>query len=76
MSLFIAGTDTGVGKTYVTCALLRACRSAGRPMAPFKPIACGDRADAVALRDAAGGRKWACRWTKSTRCGSKCQLRP
>ncbi len=23
-------------------------------MAPFKPIACGDRADAVALRDAAG----------------------
>lgn len=54
MSLFIAGTDTGVGKTYVTCALLRACRSAGRLLAPFKPIACGDRADAVALQEAGG----------------------
>jgi dethiobiotin synthetase len=34
---FITGTDTGVGKTHVTAALLRAIPGAGA----FKPIACG-----------------------------------
>jgi dethiobiotin synthetase len=35
--LFITGTDTGVGKTHVTAALLHAIPGAGA----FKPIACG-----------------------------------
>ncbi len=48
----IIGTDAGVGKTYVTCALLRDMRRRGLPAMGFKPIACGDRADARAMRDA------------------------
>ncbi len=49
---FITGTDTQVGKTYVTCALLRDLRRRGIPAMGYKPIACGDRADARAMRDA------------------------
>lgn len=41
MSLFITGTDTGVGKTHVTAALLRELRHQGVAAAAFKPIACG-----------------------------------
>ena len=52
MSYFITGTDTGVGKTHVACLLLRALNAAGRPALGFKPIACGDRFDAEALRAA------------------------
>lgn len=37
MNWFVTGTDTGVGKTHVTAALLRAIPGAGA----FKPIACG-----------------------------------
>ena len=49
MSLFITGTDTGVGKTFVVRQMLRllnlvACRAAG-----MKPICCGDRHDAESL---------------------------
>ncbi|MCG3149056.1 MAG: ATP-dependent dethiobiotin synthetase BioD 1 [Verrucomicrobiae bacterium] len=38
---FITGTDTGVGKTHVTAALLRELRRQGIKAAAFKPIACG-----------------------------------
>lgn len=38
---FITGTDTGVGKTYVTRCLLRALRQAGKQTAVLKPIASG-----------------------------------
>jgi dethiobiotin synthetase len=38
---FIAGTDTGAGKTRVTCALLRGLNLAGRCAAGMKPIATG-----------------------------------
>lgn len=41
MKLFIVGTDTGVGKTYVTAGLLRALRAAGRDAVGMKPIASG-----------------------------------
>lgn len=41
MNLFITGTDTGVGKTHVTAALLRELRRQGVKAAAFKPIACG-----------------------------------
>jgi dethiobiotin synthetase len=40
-SYFIAGTDTGVGKTRVTCGLLRAGREAGHAVAGMKPISAG-----------------------------------
>lgn len=38
---FITGTDTGVGKTLVTAALLRALRESGLAVAGMKPIAAG-----------------------------------
>lgn len=40
-SFFVTGTDTGVGKTLVTAALLRALREAGHRVAGMKPIAAG-----------------------------------
>ncbi len=53
MSLFITGTDTGVGKTQNAVRLLRLLRAAGRSCAGMKPICCGDRRD-VELLMAAG----------------------
>jgi dethiobiotin synthetase len=40
--IFITGTDTAVGKTYVTAALLSDLRRRGLRAAAFKPIACGE----------------------------------
>jgi dethiobiotin synthetase len=39
--IFITATDTGVGKTHVTAALLTELRRRGISAAAFKPIACG-----------------------------------
>jgi dethiobiotin synthetase len=52
MHYFITGTDTDAGKTYVTCLLIEAQRRAGVDAVGFKPFACGDRLDALALRQA------------------------
>ncbi|BCK88552.1 ATP-dependent dethiobiotin synthetase BioD 1 [Sideroxyarcus emersonii] len=41
MSYFITGTDTGAGKTLVSCALLHAFAAQGRRVAGFKPVAAG-----------------------------------
>ena len=49
MSLFITGTDTGVGKTQNAVRLLRLLLAAGRTCAGMKPICCGDRRDAELL---------------------------
>ena len=49
MSLFITGTDTGVGKTHIAARLLRLLRVSGTPCAGMKPICCGDRRDAERL---------------------------
>lgn len=49
MHIFIAGTDTGVGKTFVASLLVRALNAAGRRCVGFKPVACGDRDDAIEL---------------------------
>ncbi len=51
---FITGTDTGVGKTYVTAALLRGLRALGKPALGMKLTCCGDRSEVRALRDAMG----------------------
>ena len=40
-SYFVTGTDTGVGKTLVTAALLRHLRESGLTVAGMKPIAAG-----------------------------------
>ncbi|HUJ10792.1 MAG TPA: dethiobiotin synthase [Verrucomicrobiae bacterium] len=39
--LFVTGTDTGVGKTYVTALILAELRRRGVNAAAFKPISCG-----------------------------------
>lgn len=52
--VFIAGTDTGVGKTYVACALAHALRKKNIDVGVMKPFATGSRQDVVLLRRAAG----------------------
>lgn len=44
--VFITGTDTGVGKTLVSCAWIHAARAAGLDVGAMKPVAAG-----AALRD-------------------------
>jgi dethiobiotin synthetase len=60
LGLFVTGTDTGVGKTVVACALARALRARGVDLGVFKPSETGVGAagplDALALREAAGAR--------------------
>jgi dethiobiotin synthetase len=54
--LFIAGTDTGVGKTTFSVALLRHAQQRGRRLVPFKPAETGcdpDPTDAFRLWEAA-----------------------
>lgn len=55
---FVAGTDTGVGKTTVACALARGLRARGADVGVMKPVETGVGArgplDAAALREAAG----------------------
>jgi dethiobiotin synthetase len=55
---FITGTDTGVGKTLVACALARGMRARGLDVGVMKPVETGvgpdGPADARALRGAAG----------------------
>ena len=54
MNLFLTGTDTNVGKTYVATRLVRALRKAGADCVGLKPICCGDRSDAEELHRASG----------------------
>ena len=37
----VTGTDTGVGKTWITCAIARALRAAGQRVVAIKPIETG-----------------------------------
>jgi len=57
--LFIGATDTGVGKTLVSCELIRRMRSRGIDACGMKPVETGvgpaGPLDALALRTAAGG---------------------
>jgi len=55
--LFVTGTDTGVGKTFVSCALAAALRVRGLRVGVMKPVETGvvrEPEDALALRAAAG----------------------
>jgi dethiobiotin synthetase len=44
-SFFVTGTDTGIGKTLVSCAMLRAYAAKGLRAAGMKPVSAGTRAD-------------------------------
>ncbi|MBF0549194.1 MAG: dethiobiotin synthase [Deltaproteobacteria bacterium] len=63
--LAMMGTDTEVGKTYVSCLLIRALDKAGIRVAAFKPLESGCPVidggmlpeDGLALGQAAGGRQ-------------------
>lgn len=46
-TLFVTGTDTGVGKTHVSAALLRAARAEGLRVCGYKPVASGCESDAA-----------------------------
>lgn len=48
---FVTGTDTGVGKTTVTCALLAAAKARGLTSLALKPIAAGCEQTADGLRN-------------------------
>ncbi len=56
--LFVTATDTGVGKTEVACALLRAARAAGVDAVGMKPAqsgaTAGEASDAERLAEASG----------------------
>lgn len=47
--VFITGTDTGIGKTFVACALLRGLRDSGIRAVGMKPIAAGSLVSAQGL---------------------------
>jgi dethiobiotin synthetase len=63
-SFFVTGTDTGVGKTLVTAALLRRLRESGVTVAGMKPVAAGTvagpagpaNADALLLQSESSAR--------------------
>ena len=63
--LFITGTDTGVGKTYVGCQLIEAWVTLGQAVSPRKPVESGCAlkngelwpADGALLHQAAGGKE-------------------
>ncbi len=49
---FVTGTDTGVGKTLITCALILALQQRGLSVAAMKPIAAGTiDVDGVAMNE-------------------------
>lgn len=50
-AVFIAGTDTGIGKTHAACALIHALRNAGLGVAGMKPVASGCDDTAAGLRN-------------------------
>jgi len=49
--LFVSGAGTGVGKTLVTCILVRQLRAAGREVRALKPVISGFDPSAVADSD-------------------------
>jgi len=50
-ALFVAGAGTDVGKTHVTCGLIRSLRAAGAPVRALKPLVSGFDPDDWAQSD-------------------------
>ena len=53
MNFFVTGTDTDVGKTFVTALLTRSLRRAGLDTVAMKPVSCGEPEDTLTLKLAA-----------------------
>jgi len=54
MNYLVTGTDTGVGKTFVTCGLIQAARAIGRRCIGMKPFCTGDLGDVEEITAANG----------------------
>jgi dethiobiotin synthetase len=39
--IFVTGTDTGIGKTFVSCAIIQAMKKTGKAIEGMKPVASG-----------------------------------
>lgn len=50
-NIFVTGTDTSIGKTYIACALLRQLRAAGHTACGYKPVASGCEQTRQGLRN-------------------------
>jgi dethiobiotin synthetase len=54
MNFLITGTDTGIGKTFCGCGLIRAARAAGVNCSGMKPFCAGDNSDVELIAAASG----------------------
>lgn len=54
--VFVTGTDTGVGKTEVSCSLVRVLEARGEQPSAFKPYETGGTEDSTRLWKATGER--------------------
>ena len=54
MNFLITGTDTGIGKTFCGCGLIRAARAAGVNCCGMKPFCAGDNSDVELIAAASG----------------------
>jgi dethiobiotin synthetase len=54
VNYLVTGTDTGVGKTFITSGLIRFARSKGIDSVGMKPICMGDNSDVSRLFEACG----------------------
>ncbi len=53
-SIFITATDTGIGKTYITCGIAKTLRKQGINVGVMKPVCTGPRDDVKQLIRASG----------------------
>ncbi|MCL4163652.1 UNVERIFIED_CONTAM: hypothetical protein GTU68_023250 [Idotea baltica] len=53
--IFVTGTDTGIGKTYVSALIVEELRKKGVGAVGLKPVCSGSREDAERLWEASGG---------------------
>jgi dethiobiotin synthase len=56
-SFIIAGTDTGVGKTFVACQLAQQFKKSGKSVGVFKPFESGGNSDSRALQKASNTKQ-------------------
>src|SRR5260370_21438778 len=54
MKYLVTGSDTGVGKTFVTCGLIQAGRALGKQCVGMKPFCTGDLEDVAKIAAANG----------------------
>ena len=50
-SIYVTGTDTGIGKTFASCVLLQRFRTQGLRAIGMKPVASGCAVTAEGLRN-------------------------